>query len=90
MPNNRLIKIAYEFFEKNSLFGIYKISDIGDRIVAFGGDPNRKIYGCRSVEVNKITGEVKMFCSWLPENEKLLDNSFDITIPKEYLYREGA
>ena len=90
MQNNELIKRAYEFLKNNNLVGIYKLSDIGNSIVAFGGDPNKKLYGCRSVRINKITGESELFGAWLPENEILLDNAIDIPVPKEYLYKEGA
>ena len=62
MQNNELIKKAYEYFEKGSLRGLYAVYDIGDCIVAFGGNPNIKIYGCRSIEVNKISGDIKLFC----------------------------
>ncbi len=90
MQNNELIKKAYEYFEKSAMCGLYAVYDIGDCIVAFGGNPNKKIYGCRSIEVNKISGEVKLFASWLPVNEKLLDNASEIKIPDEYLYSEGV
>ncbi len=90
MQNNELIKRAYEFLKSKNLVGIYKLSDIGNSIVAFGGDPNSKMYGCRSVEVNKDTGEVKLFASWFPSNTELLDNALDIEIPEKYLYKEGA
>lgn len=89
MQSNELIKRAYEFLKSNNLDGIYKLSDIGNSIVAFGGNPNSKIYGCRSVEVNKDTGETKLFAAWFPSNMKLLDNALDIEIPENYLYKEG-
>ena len=90
MQNNELIKKAYEHFEKDSMRGLYAVYDIGDRIVAFGGNPDKKIYGCRSIEVNKISGEIKLFASWMNENEKLLDDAIVLNIPEEYLYREEA
>lgn len=90
MQNIELIKTAYDYLRKNGLVGIYKLSDIGNSIVAFGGDPKKKLYGCRSVRINKITGESELFGAWLPENEILLDNAIDIPVPKEYLYKEGT
>ena len=90
MQNNELIKKAYEHFEKGTMHGLYAVYDIGDRIVAFGGNPNKKMYSCRSVEVNKISGEVKLFASWMNENEKLLDDAIALDIPEEYIYKEGA
>lgn len=90
MQNNELIKKAYEYFEKGTMHGLYAVYDIGDRIVAFGGDQNKKIYGCRSIEVNKISGEVKLFAPWMNENEKLLDDATTLDIPEEYICREGA
>lgn len=90
MQNIELIKITYDYLNPNGLVGIYKLSDIGNSIVVFRGDPNKKLYGCRSVKINKVTGESELFGTWLPENEKLLDNAIDIPLPKEYLYREGT
>lgn len=90
MQNIELIKRAYDYFENGAMHGLYAVYDIGDSIVAFGGNPNSKIYGCRSVEVNKDTGEVKLFASWFPSNTELLDNALDIEIPEKYLYKEGA
>ena len=90
MQNNELIKKAYEYFEKGSLRGLYAVYDIGDCIVAFGGNPNIKIYGCRSIEVNKISGDIKLFASWMNNNEELLENGIALDIPEEYIYKEGA
>lgn len=86
MQNTEIIKIAYDYLKEHGFSGIYKLSDIGSSVVAFGGNPKEKIYGCRSVEVNKITGEVNLFGAWLPENMKILDMSIDIDIPEMYSY----
>lgn len=89
MQNTEIIKIAYDYLKKHGFNGIYKLSDIGNSVVAFGGNPKEKIYGCRSVEVNKITGEIKLFGAWLPENIKVLEMSTDIDIPEMYSYENS-
>lgn len=88
MKNPELIEIAYNRLIEKGLIGIYSVYDIGNSIVAFGGNPNEKIYGCRSVEVNKVSGEVKMFSSLLQENEDLLDAASNNEIPDEYMYKK--
>ncbi len=90
MQNNELIKKAYEYFKESAICGLYGVYDIGDCIVAFGGNPNKKIYGCRSIEVNKISREMKLFASWMDENIKLLNDAKVLDIPEEYIYQEGV
>ena len=56
----RLFEIAYEFLKKEHLIGLYLAYDIGTSIVCFGGNPEEPYYGCRSVSVDKKTGN----CEW--------------------------
>lgn len=88
MQNTEIIRIAYNYLKEHGFTGIYKLSDIGESVVAFGGNPKEKIYGCRSVRVHKITGEVELFGACSPENTEILNMSTDIDIPKMYSYEK--
>lgn len=87
MEKDKLFKIAYDFLNKENLCGLYLAYDIGNRIVCFGGNPNNPYYGCRSVGVDKNTGNCEWFIVEADEgNEKILDESVEIDIPQEYVF----
>ena len=83
MEIEKLIKNAYLFFEKNNFTGIYLAFDIGEDIVCFGGNPDIPFYGCRSVAVNKKTGECNWFIETDEDNEAKLNNAVELKIPIE-------
>lgn len=86
MEIRKLVKKAYDFLKKNNFIGIYLIFDIGGCIVCFGGNPDIPFYGCRSVAVDKKTGECKWFIETDEDNETKLNNAVEIEVPREYIY----
>lgn len=79
-------KIAMEYFKREyGDVGLLPVSDVGDRWVFSGYNAKREIlYGKQSIAINKDTGEKTIF--YLPdeENFKLLEESTEIQVPKEY------
>lgn len=81
-----LFKIAYNFLKNENLAGLYLAYDTGDMVVCFGGNPEDPYYGCRSVAVDKKTGNCEWFVESDEKNDRVLDESVEIDIPQEYAF----
>lgn len=80
---NDMFRKAYNLLKEDGLIGIYLAKETELIIVCYGGNPDERYYGLRTVSVEKETGK----CEWFDINVRReeLKCSKDIGIPPEFI-----
>ena len=83
-----MFKTAYDILKKEGFEGIYLARETDSMIVFYGGDPDIRFYGLRTVFVDKKTGEG----GWFDINHRRdeMTGSKNVEIPKEYKFKKSS